>query len=127
MSDLTEVALVFTLFVAAAFLYLSMDRWVHEGYEVVESGLVRGAPMSPEFRRMLLAVRVMPAVAVVVIVMGFLAIGWMFTAEAINNESAKLLAYLGAFVASTTAFGWLVVAPFSYAHLARRVRQAEAD
>jgi hypothetical protein len=69
----------------------------------------------------------MPALATVVVVMGLLAIGWMLTAEAIDSESAKLLAYLAAFVASTTAFGWLVVGPFVYAHLVSRTRQAEAD
>ncbi len=127
MSDLTEVALVVALFIAATFLYLSMNRWVQERYDAVETGLIRGVPMSPDFRRLQLTTQVMPALATVVVVMGLLAIGWMLTAEAIDSESAKLLAYLAAFVASTTAFGWLVVGPFVYAHLVSRTRQAEAD
>ena len=127
MSDLNEIALVVALFIAATFLYFSMDRWVQERYDAAETGLAGGVPVSQGFRRLLLTTRVMPALATVVIVMGFLGVGWMFIGEAIDSESAKLLAYLAAFVASVTAFGWLVVGPFVYAHLASRVRQAEAD
>jgi hypothetical protein len=127
MSDLTEVALVVALFIAASFLYFSMNRWVQERYDAVETGLAGGAPMSTGFRRLQLTTQVMPSIATVVIIMGFLGVGWVFIGEATDSEGAKLLAYLAAFVASLTAFGWLVVGPFVYAHLVSRTRQAEAD
>jgi hypothetical protein len=127
MSGFTELAILVALFIAAVFLYVRMDRWIQERYDAVETGLIGGVPMSAMYRRLYLNLRVMLPSAVLVISLGFLGFGWILLAEAIDSESARLLAYVGALVAAVTAFGWLVLTPFMYVHLASRVRQAEAD
>jgi type IV secretory pathway TrbL component len=127
MSVFAQVAILVALFIAAVFLYVRMDRWIQERYDATETGLVGGLPMSAMYRRLFLTLRVMPPIAVLAISLGFLGFGWILLAEAIDNESAKLLAYLGALVALVTALGWLILTPFMYVHLTARVRQAEAD
>jgi hypothetical protein len=127
MSEITELAILVALFIAAVCLYVRLDAWIQERWDAVETGLVGGVPMSPRYRRLILTARAKLQMTVLVVSVGFLAFGWMLLADAMDSESAKLLAYLGTFVAAVTALGWLILAPFVYAYLASRVRQAEAD
>lgn len=125
MSDFTEVAILVALFIAGIYVYILMERLAQERYDATETGVIGGVPMSAKYRRFYLTVRVMPATAAVVINVAFLAMGWWLLAEAVDSENARRLAYLGTFLASVVAFAWLIVAPFLYAHLASRVREAE--
>ena len=55
MSVFNEVAILFALFIAAAFLYVRMGRWIQERYDATETGLVGGVPMSAMYRRLFLS------------------------------------------------------------------------
>jgi len=125
MSDFTEVAILIALFVAGAFVYVLMDRLIQGHYDAIETGVIRGVSMSIRYRRLLLTTRLVPAIFVLVFILSFIAIGYMLLAKSIDDEDVRLFAYLGVFLTSIGAFGWLVVASFVCIHLASRIREAE--
>jgi hypothetical protein len=127
MSNFTELAILVALVIAAAVVYVLMDRLIQNHYDAAETGITRGVPMSVQYRRLLLTTRLVPAIAVFVAFLVLIAIGWMLLANGTNDEDVKFFAHLGTFMFSIGAFGWLAIAPFVIVHLARRVRQAEAD
>jgi hypothetical protein len=53
------------------------------------------------------------------------AIAWLLLGRNADAEEVRLLAYFCAFVASMSALGWIVLAPFWYLRLLSVVRQAE--
>lgn len=127
MSDFTQLAILVALVIAVAVVYILMDRLIQNHYDAVETGIARGVSVSVQYRRLLVGTRLVPAIVVLVSFLVFVAIGWMLLADGTNDENVEFFAYLGAFMFSIGAFGWLAIGPFVVVYLARRVRQAEAD
>jgi hypothetical protein len=127
MSGFTELAILVALFIAAAVVYILMDRLIQNHYDAAETGIARGVSVSVRYRRLLVGTRLVPAIVVLVSFLLLVAIGWVLLADGASDENAEFFAYLGTFMFSIGAFGWLAIGPFMVVHLARRVRQAEAD
>jgi len=127
MSGFTELAIMVALFIAAAVVYILMDRLIQNHCDAAETGIARGVSVSIQYRRLLVGTRLVPAIVVLVSFLVLVAIGWMQLANGTNNENVKFFAHLGTFMFSIGAFGWLAIGPFMVVHLARRVRQAEPD
>jgi hypothetical protein len=102
MSTFAALGMMVALMIANALVFILMDAWIQNRSDAIVSGVIRGVPVSVRHRRYLLQTR-------------FLIHG------------ATLIAYLVAFVNATGAFGWTLLFPFWYLHLASVLRQAEAD
>jgi hypothetical protein len=62
MSNFTELAILVALVIAAAVVYVLMDRLIQNHYDAAETGITRGVPMSVQYRRLLLTTRLVPAI-----------------------------------------------------------------
>jgi hypothetical protein len=127
MSTFAALAMMVALMIANALVFILMDAWVQNRSDAIVSGVIRGVPVSVRHRRYLLQTRFLIHGATLITIEGCLLIGWMLIGRNAGVEELKLIAYLVAFVNATGAFGWTLLFPFWYLHLASVLRQAEAD
>ena len=125
MSNFTALGAMVALWIANAFLTVSLDKWVRDLDESIVTGVIRGAQVSVKHRRRILQVSFVTTVAAYVAVEGALALGWMLIGRNAGVEELELLAYLFAFLNAMAAFSWPLTFAFHYRHLAGVLREAE--
>jgi len=128
MSSQYAVALVLGLLPLQVLIYLLIDRWFHDGTEVIATGVSRrGVRLAVWHRRLLLSFQWVGVVGLQIAFTSVAAIAWWVFGSNASVEEIKLLAYLMVFAWGGTAVGWILVMPVWYVRLASVVRQAEAD
>jgi len=127
MSNLNAILLILALSIPAVFIYLVMDRLVIDRADAVATGIVRGVPVSIEYRRFLLNITWATTVGVLVAFQSIITIGWTLVGKNVNAEEASLYAYLMAFFGFCSVLAWIPGGLIWYVRLRSVLRQAEAD
>jgi predicted secreted protein len=127
MSNFYAIGLIMALFIAAGFVYVYLDRTLQDRYDAIATGVIRGVPVTVEYRQLLLYTRLLPAIVVVVSMLSFWALGCLLLARNTSGEEVRLFGYLAAFIISWGVVGWIVLGGAVFFHLRSMSLQAEAD
>jgi hypothetical protein len=95
--------------------------------DAVVTGVVRGVPISTEYRWLLLHNAWLVVVAGGIGGQIVLALMWWMVGRSAGAEPVMLVAYLISFFTGIAALGWAYRAPFWYVRLRSALRRAEAN
>ena len=127
MSDSTGLALIAAYFFPGVYIYLLLDRTIKDRENEIVTGVVQGVGVSTVYRRFSLYSYWATAV---IVRLGFLPpamVAYLVTAENVDNEGVKLVAYVATFYAVIGLLGAMSQAVMGYVHCVSVLRQAEAD
>ncbi len=127
MSNEHAIALIAAYFFPGVYIYLLLDRMIKDRENEIVTGVVRGVGVSTVYRRFSLYAH---WGATVILRLGFLfplIVAYLVTAENVDDEGVKLVAYMAAFYTAIGLLGAMSVAVMGYVHCVSVLRQAEAD
>jgi hypothetical protein len=127
MSSFTEVVLITAVFSPGMYIYLLLDRMIKDRESEIVTGIVRGVAVSTVYRRFSLYTYWAAAVIVRVGYTFVSIIAFLVMAENVDDEGAKLVAYMFAFFSAIGLLGAMALAVMGYIHCVSALRQAEAD
>lgn len=126
MSNLDTIFLILGLGLGNIFLWWFVDRVLWERLNAVASGVVRGIPMSKEYRRMALwffSMYVGGAVG------GHLALGvfWLVAAKNAAAQDVKVILYVAAWLVLAAVAAWTATGIVWHRHFASELREPGID
>jgi predicted secreted protein len=127
MSSFTEVVLITAAYSPGMYIYLLLDRMRKDRENEIVTGVVRGVGVSTLYRRISLYSYWATAA---IIQMGYTLswiIAFLVMAENVDDEGAKLVAYVFTFFSAIGLLGAMSLAVMGYVHCVSVLRQAEAD
>jgi predicted secreted protein len=127
MSSFTEVVLITAVFSPGMYIYLLLDRMRKDRENEIVTGVVRGVGVSTLYRRISLYSYWATAVCVQLGYTLISIIAFLVMAENVDDEGAKLVAYMFAFFSAIGLLGAMALAVMGYIHCVSVLRQAEAD
>jgi hypothetical protein len=127
MSSFTEVVLITAVTSPGMYIYLLLDRMIKDRESEIVTGIVRGVTVSTVYRRFSLYTY---WAAPVIIRLGYTLvwiIAFLVMAENVDDEGAKLVAYVFTFFSAIGLLSAMALAVMGYIHCVSVLRQAEAD
>ena len=126
MSNPNTALVILALGLANIFLWWFVDRILWERLDTVAAGVVRGVPMSKEYRRTALwfySMYVGGAIG------GHVALGvfWFVAAQRAAAPEVKVMAYIATWVVAAAIAAWIATGIVWHRHFASLLGQAEAD
>jgi hypothetical protein len=127
MSDLTALALIMAILVAAQLSIFWCARKLQDRADGIATGVMRGVPVSAEHRGMVLFNQWMPMQLFLSIYASLISVGTVLFAQNINNGGIRLFAYVCAAQAGISAVGLMVLGGQFFVYLASVLRHAARD
>ena len=127
MSDTTGIVLIAAYFFPGVYIYFLLDRMIKDRENEIVTGVVRGVDVSIVYRRLSLYTY---WATVVIARLGFLPpliLAYLVTAEKVDDEGVKLLAYVAAFYTAIGLLAAMALAVMGYVHCVSVLRRAEAN
>lgn len=125
--DFYALAVLFALGVTLAFFWAYFDAKIWSRSDASMTGVLKGQPISIEYRRHYLVAGFFVYIGAMVVLMSAGAGGFVLLGRSADAELVRIYAYFNAFVAACGAIGWLMQTPSWYRMLRSRLRQAEVD
>jgi len=127
MSNFAAIVVMLVLVILVFFACLGAAKWCHNRAEIVIFGQSAGVPVSIKHRQMLLQINYLSWVILAATVNLIAAIAFVALAQATNDPSVRMFAYMCAWFEGAWVLGWPVsVAPW-FLYMLSVLRQAEAD
>lgn len=127
MSNSTAIALIIATFMPLYFLFFYITRMANDVAAEIETGVIRGVPVSTKYRGIMLY-STWAGYATGVVALGiFAAMLNIQIAANVPDDDIKALAYVGALIGGVAAFGWMVNGINELIHYRSILRQAESD
>jgi hypothetical protein len=127
MSNPTAIALITANFMPLFFIYHYITKLANDLGAEIETGAVKGIPISANYRRIMLY-QIWVGYGLAAFVCGiFAAILNIRIAAKVDDVDIKTLAYVAAVIGGVGAFAWVANGVLALIHYRSTIRQAEAD
>jgi hypothetical protein len=127
MSNLTALALIMAILVAAQLSIFWCARKLQDRADDIATGVIRGVPISTEHRGVVLFNQWMPMQFFLAIYTFLISIGIVLVAQNISSGAVRLFAYVIAAQGAISALGLIVLGGQLFFYLTSVLRQAARD
>jgi hypothetical protein len=107
MSSISTLGLTTALYIAFMVAFVFGDRWIHSRGEIVDTGLLRGIPISTEMRGLVFYNSWLTLASGMVASAALIALGFIGIARNSDDPFVRVFAYLCAFQSSFVSVVWV--------------------
>ena len=125
MPDSVTVQLIMAIGIPNVFLYVFIDKWMHNRADAVATGVVRGVAVPTDHRQLLLIMSWGTAFAVGIGAQSVFSIGYWLLSKDASTDTARKFAELYTFFSIIGVVNWLAQAPVWFIHLRSVLKRAE--
>jgi hypothetical protein len=127
MSNLTALALIMAILVAAQLSIFWCARKLQDRADGIATGVIRGVPISTEHRGVVLFNQWMPMQFFLAVYTFLISIGMVLVAQNISSGDVRLFAYVIAAQGAISALGLIVLGGQIFFYLTSVLRHAARD
>lgn len=123
MSNLAALLSMLGIFIATFFGSYWVNTVINDRGDQILSGVVKGAPVSPKNRRLMLFTQWLPYTAFLIAFLGVVGLGFLEVAREIEHPRAKILGYMCAMMCAGGAVFWGVLGSFLLTNMISVLRE----
>lgn len=127
MSDFAGLAMVFAIAIANVFLYALVYKWMQGFADTIDTGVLRGVPVSTKYRRLLLGTSWMQCVGLGLGFQSIFSVGYLTLAGMASAPEVRMFAQMYVFFSVVGVVSWASIAAFWYFRLTSALRETKRD